>query len=65
MKLKQFKAGDRVYAHGLDSKKYHGTIHKNTEFPNISEWYVKYDDGKECAIIDIDSVFINTKINTL
>jgi|LakMenE01Jun11ns_1017448.scaffolds.fasta_scaffold7577049_1 hypothetical protein len=54
------KEGDRVYTYDLDNSKCFGTIHKNKEYPNVSEWYVKYDDGQECAVLDL-SLIIKTK----
>lgn len=29
-----------------------GTLHKNTGNENVSEWYVKWEDGEECAVLD-------------
>lgn len=49
--------GDRVYSYDLDSKRYYGTLYKNEDYPEVSEWYIEYDDGNECAVIDINLVF--------
>jgi hypothetical protein len=29
-----------------------GTLHKNVGNEYVSEWYVKWEDGEECAVID-------------
>ena len=48
-----FNEGDKVWAPGIDGDKKYGTLHKNTEHPHVSEWYIKYDDGEECAALDM------------
>jgi hypothetical protein len=48
-----FKQGDRVYAFDLDSTKVYGILYEN-DHKEVSEWYVKYDDGAECAVLDFD-----------
>jgi hypothetical protein len=53
----EFKEGERVYCFGFGYQKDYGTIHKNTEYPNVSEWYIRYDDGEECAVVDERFVF--------
>lgn len=52
-----FKDGDNVYSFDHSGKKQYGIIHKNIDFPEISEWYIKYDDGEECAVLDLNLVF--------
>ena len=53
--------GDRVYSYGYDDnwkpKRLYGTLHKNEDFPEVSEWYIDYDDGQECAVLDMSLVF--------
>ena len=56
-KEQKFKEGDRVFSYGFGYEKHGGTIYKNTEYPEVSEWYIKYDDGEECAVIDINYVY--------
>ena len=56
MITQEFKEGQRVYAFDIDGSKCYGTLHKNTEYQNISEWYIAYDDGHECAVLDIGTV---------
>jgi len=48
-----FTEGDRVVAYDLGDKVY-GILCENTDHPEVSEWYVKYDDGAECAVLDFD-----------
>lgn len=52
--------GDRVYVYDTDKtgqvRKYYGTLMKNTDYPEVSEWYIKFDDGNDCAVLDMDSV---------
>jgi hypothetical protein len=42
--------GDRVYSYGYDDKwkpqRIYGTLHKNEDFPEVSEWYIAYDEVK-------------------
>jgi hypothetical protein len=53
--------GDRVYSYGYDDKwkpqRVYGTLHKNEDFPEVSEWYIAYDDGQECAVLEMSLVF--------
>jgi len=53
--------GDRVYSYGFDDKwrpqRLYGTLHKNEDHPDVSEWYIAYDDGQECAVLDMSLVF--------
>jgi hypothetical protein len=53
----KYKEGDRVFSYGFGYKQHNGTIHKNTEYPEVSEWYIKYDDGEDCAVLDINCVY--------
>ena len=54
--MKKFNDGDRVYCYYF-GKIINGTIHKNVEFPKVSKYYIKYDDGEECAVLDINQVY--------
>jgi hypothetical protein len=54
--------GDRVYSYDYDvenfaPKKCYGTLHKNKDYPEVSEWYIAYDDGQECAVLQMSLVF--------
>lgn len=53
--------GDRVYSYGYDDnwkpQRLYGTLHKNEDFPTVSEWYIAYDDGQECAVLEMSLVF--------
>ena len=51
------KEGDRVFTYGYRYEVHEGTIHKNTEYPEVSEWYIKYDDGSEFAVLNINGVY--------
>lgn len=53
----EFNEGDRVFSYELDGSQVFGTIHKNKDNPDVSEWYIRYDDGEECAVLDISIVF--------
>ena len=62
MSKQQFKEGDSVYTYGYDGSdnvygKFYGTIHLNTEYPQVSDWYIKFDDGQEFAVLEIDLVY--------
>lgn len=57
-----FKEGDRVYTYDFidgSIKNYYGTIHKN-EHAHVSDWYIRYDDGQELAVLDIRHVYSAT-----
>ena len=53
--------GDRVYSYGYDIERnptrMYGTLHKNEDNPEVSEWYIAYDDGYECAVLFMELVF--------
>ena len=50
------KEGDRVYCYDLDGQtKVYGTIHYNDIISNT--WYIKYDDGDECLVLDFAVVW--------
>lgn len=52
--------GDRVYSYDyIEGKptRCYGTLHKNEDYPEVSEWYIEYDDGQECAVLDMSLVF--------
>ncbi len=52
--------GDRVYCHDYyDGKviRCYGTLHKNLDYPHVSDWYICYDDGMQCAVLDLSLVF--------
>jgi hypothetical protein len=55
------KEGDRVYTPDFDKNgklvKIYGTLKRNVEYPNVSEWYVAYDDGLDCAVLSFDYIF--------
>ena len=53
--------GDRVYSYDYDKNlkpsRCYGTLHKNEDYPEVSEWYIAYDDGQECAVLEMSLVF--------
>lgn len=53
--------GDRVYSYGYNKdmkpERLYGTLHKNEDYPEVSEWYIAYDDGEECAVLELSLVF--------
>jgi hypothetical protein len=51
--------GDRVQVLCLENGRLCaicGTLHENTENPEVSEWFVRYDDGEECAVFDFSLI---------
>lgn len=34
----------------------YGVMHHNTEHPNVSEYYVTYDDGQEYAVFVMEAI---------
>lgn len=57
---RNFKEGDKIFTYGFCYEIHNGTIYKNNEYPEVSEWYIKYDDGEECAVLDINAVYKQT-----
>ncbi len=54
--------GDRVYSYDYDvalvePQRCYGTLHKNEDYPQVSDWYIAYDDGQECAVLNMSLVF--------
>lgn len=49
MKPEDAKEGLRV----VDSEGF-GTLHENIGHKDVSEWYVHWDDGSDCAVLDFD-----------
>ena len=52
--------GDRVYSHDIingETVRCYGTLHENVDNPEVSEWYIKYDDGEEFAVVEMGLVF--------
>lgn len=37
-----------------------GTLHKNTGYEHVSNWYVEWEDGEVCAVLDFDYLEILT-----
>lgn len=54
---KEVKEGERVATFDIDGSMVYGTLHRNVEFPHVSDYYVKFDDGEECAVLDMDLIF--------
>jgi hypothetical protein len=54
MKIQEAKEGLRVFdAQGT------GTLHRNVGHENVSEWYVKWNNGDECAVLDLDYLYVH------
>jgi hypothetical protein len=53
--------GDRVYSYGYDDnlkpQRLYGTLNKNEDYPEVSEWYIAYNDGQKCAVLEMSLVF--------
>lgn len=53
--------GDRVYTHDYDKSgrviRCYGTLHKNEDYPNVSDYYIAYDDGGEFAVLEMGLVY--------
>ena len=50
----RFKDGDRVWVYGFGWKKHYGHIYQNDDGP--TDWYIRYDDGEEFAVVNPDTV---------
>lgn len=35
-----------------------GTLHKNIGNEHVSAWFVRWDDGPDCAVLDFDYLWI-------
>jgi len=55
--------GTRVYTYDIDGTKCHGTLHRNVGWEHISEWYIRYDDGEEFAVVCMDTVYLESPID--
>lgn len=54
MKISEAKEGLKVFDNqGV------GTLHKNTGHEDVSEWYVKWSDGSECAVLSFNYLTIH------
>jgi hypothetical protein len=52
--------GDRVFTHGFTDigwGRHYGILHINTEFPEVSDWCIYYDDREQFAVLDFADVF--------
>lgn len=52
---KALKEGDKVYIFDHDDgeniKKYFGTLYKNKKHPEVSDWYIRFNDNKKYAVL--------------
>ena len=51
---------DRVFTHGFTDNglsRHYGTLLRNTEFPEVSDWWIDYDDKEQFAVLDFADVF--------
>ena len=46
------KDGDRVYTYTLGYTKVYGTLHHGETFLSNDSWYVDYDDGESCVVLE-------------
>ncbi len=53
----ELNVGDRVCAFDLDGHKYEGILLLNSDHPHVSKYYVKYDDGNECDVLDLKLIW--------
>lgn len=49
--------GDRVFCYDWTGQKCFGILHRNEDYPEVSEFFIRYEDGEELAVLDINSVF--------
>jgi hypothetical protein len=50
--------GDRVYAFHFNGRtRVYGTLLRNDDYKEVSEWCVEYDDGEKCAILDFSQLW--------
>ena len=54
---KRLYEGDRVYTYDFDNTRVYGTLLPNDDYKEVSEWYVEYDDGVACAVLDFNQIF--------
>ncbi len=53
----EIENGDRVYSFDWDGSIVFGTLYSNDDYPEVSEWYIAYDDGFEGAVLDMRFVY--------
>ncbi len=51
------KAGDRIYTYEVDGTKVFGTLQRGETFRGPDDWFVDYDDGESCVVLDMDQIF--------
>lgn len=51
------KEGDRVWTYDWGYIPLQGTLKENTEHKDVSEWYVAWDDGENCAVLNFDFIW--------
>jgi hypothetical protein len=53
--------GDMVYTHDYNNDgkvvRFYGTLYVNEDNPEVSDWCIAYDDGNECAVLEMNLVF--------
>lgn len=49
--------GARVYCFDFDAKKVYGTLYLNKDYQHVSRWFIAFDDGNDCAVLNEQSVF--------
>jgi len=49
--------GQKVWCYDFDGSKVKGTVHRNIGHEDVSEWYIKYEDGKEYAVLDETKIY--------
>lgn len=54
MKASEAKEGLRVFDHEDI-----GTLHKNVGNEHVSEWYVKWNNGDECAVLSLNYLHVH------
>jgi len=57
----EFTENERVYVHNEDGSKIYGTLHKNTEHCEVSEWYIYFEDDFKGAVLVQELVFKSDK----
>jgi len=58
------KEGDTVWEYTFEGGKVvpiYGTLHRNTEFPHVSDWFVKVEGGEDFAVLDFTNMFKGNK----
>lgn len=54
---KEIFDGMRVFTNDLDGSRQYGTLRQGETFRGPEDWYVEYDDGQSCIVLDFSTIY--------